>query len=97
MNAGSKNPSSLQHHKDFLQELVKILQSKDDKFTVSKLNGGERAKFKGVVSGLSAGNGNEEDGFLERMILAGEKEAANKSRIINWKIVNHGKQTIIIL
>ena len=98
----SKNPSSSQHHKEFLEDLVKILksQNKDKKFEISKLNNDESAKIKQLVGGLKAENGDlgeNDDGFLEKLVLEGGKDNVNKSRLINWKIVNHGKQTIIIL
>ena len=44
----------------------------------------------------------DDDGDLEDMLrrVLGNREgleANNRTRVINWKIVNHGKQTIIIL
>ncbi len=84
--------SVVQHHKDFLGDLMKILKDKEDVYKVNKTS-------KDVVKARMADElkaNSEIDSELLRKLLEARAND-NKSRLINWKIVNHGKQTIIIL
>lgn len=95
------------HHTQFLTDLMKILGSRSPTHQVTAVtdpivkaladklkekNYGNRLRY--GLSGTSSVSSEEvPDGHLKKLLFPG----GNATRVINWKIVNRGKQTIIIL